>query len=644
MLLRKQILYFFYSLCIGVISFAIFVFLFPFPQENKTAIYAKFVPWVAARTSLYTPYKYWWPLMLVWIPGITWIVWYWLCYRRHVPLLQKSFWLNRRENLPAISVYEVAGMMALLLFLVINFSYSSFYQFFYNYHHLNFIAGPIHDVIAGKYLLINTKAQYGFSNILLASYIFKHILYFSHANIHYLSMIMGFLEYICVYLIVRILTRNTVVSMAGLCFLIAIHFYGVFGFLFPSELYVWPGGSVWRFFPAMPTALLVLLWLQTNKKIWFLFSQLSVVNAVLWNIESGVPLLGAYCAILVLQWWFSSGTWISRTIALGARLLSLMAIALVSVVSYSLYTWIQIRELPQWSTLTYFTVLFNSGFLQNRSGVPAIGLHYWPVLMYGISIFLTMVRKYAKVGIPVKELVFLTFLSVYGFGTYRYYIGKQSSSDLAAVILPAGIIFIYMFYYVLQQALLTQTKKIYVVTAIIMFGFLVLQHVRFVYWTGKLFGARFREFKTITTDPNVNHPSRNRIIAIENTVVNTIPWTEVMNTIQKIEKYVPADKPIAILGYFDHILLMQSGRTNVADYWDIHATIYTYEEMETVIQRYKKQRYLFVDKRLFRHNPVDYVTAEFPVGEQVMLEIFIRMRNEYEFVEDIGMLYVYKRK
>ena len=67
--------------------------------------------------------------------------------------------------------------------------------------------------------------------------------------------------------------------------------------------------------------------------------------------------------------------------------------------------------------------------------------------------------------------------------------------------------------------------------------YFLYQEGRFVYWSIRLFSARYTEFKTVTTDPNVNHPPRNHIIAIENTVVNTIPWTEVDTTIKKIKKY-----------------------------------------------------------------------------------------------------------
>ena len=645
MLINKQISLFFLSLFISCLVFALFVFFFPFPHENKAEIYRKFVPWVATRTSLYTPYKYWWPIALGAIPGATFVLWYGLCYLWGSPLLQKTYWRYSREELPLFSALEIGTVSFLILFLLVNFSYSSFYQFFYNYHHLNFIAGPINDVLGGKYLLVNTKAQYGFLNILLASVIFKYILYFSHANIHFLSMVLGCIEYLSIYMILRLLTRNTIYSIAGLFFITAVHFYGVFGFLFPSELYVWPGGSVWRFFPAMPTFFFLLLWLKTQKNIWFFITQIGVIIGILWNIEAGVPLLLAYIAVLILRFWYSKRLWYYRLIDIAKAVISLVILYKAFLVGYSIYTFQAVGQSPHWPDLYYFTTLFNSGFLQNRNGAPLPGLAYWPVLLYALSIFLTMTRKYARDGLPVKDLVFLSALSVYGYGIYRYYIGKQSSSDLAAVVVPAGIIFMYFFYQVTQRMLLVRVKKEYLVAGLIMLSFFAYQQGRFVYWTVRLFAARYRELKTITTDPNVNHPSRNHIIAIENTVVNTIPWREVETTIKKIEKYIPAHKPIAFLGYFDHIILMESGRINIADYWYIHTTMYTNEEVEAVEKKYLKEAtYLFVDKRLLRNNPTEYVVAQLPIGEQVMLEIFRKLRPKYEFKEDIGMVYVYKRK
>ncbi len=640
----KQIQLFFVSLIISMASFAAFVYLFPFPHESEKEIYEKFVPWVATRTALYTPYKYWWPIALAFVPSLTFILWYGLSVVQKVPLVQKVFLRHTKGELPSFTPFEIGGVSMLILFLLVNFSYSAFYQYFYNYHHLNFIAGPLSDVLSGKFMLIDSDTLYGFLNIFFASFIFKYFLYFSHANIHFYSMILGCIEYLCCYLIIRLLTRSALYSIAGLFFLTAIHFYGVFGFLFPSELYVWPGGSVWRFFPAIPTSLLLLLWLKTQKKVWFYLTQGGVVVGLLWNIESGVPLVLAYFAALFLVFWYDQKTWVLRIGSLVHSTISLICIFALFISLYSYYTYAAIGQFPVWSNVYYFTVLFNSGFLQNRVGVPGLGLHYWPIATYAAALFLTMTRKYAQRGLPVRDLIFLSFLSVYGYGIYRYYIGKQSSSDLAAVILPAGIIFMYFFYHVFQRMLRVNARRSFVLLGICMLSFFIFQQLRFIYWTGKLFKARYSDYKVITTDPNVNHPPRNRIIAIENTVVHTIPWAEVLETLKKIEAYVPPGQPIAILGYFDHILLMQSGRTNIADYWGIHETTYTNEEVERMINiDMPKSPYLFIDKRLLRNNPTEYVDAKLPVGEYTMLYAFRKLRPKYEFVEDIGMLYVYRR-
>ncbi len=641
----KQLWLFFVSMCSSFILFSLFVFMFPFPRENETEIFSRFLPWVAVRTSLYTPYKYWWPLGLLVIPAVTFCLWHILSYWHKCPLKVQQSRHNIRKDIPLFTSLEIGIVCVIILFLLVNFSFSSFYQFFYNYHHVNFIAGPINDVLAGKHLLVDVKAQYGFLNILLASFVFKYFLYFSHTNIHFISMILGCLEYLCIYFILRILTRNVFFSFAGLFFITATHFYGVFGFLFPSELYVWPGGSVWRFFPAMPSALCLLLWLKSGKKIWLHATHIGVVVGFLWNLEAGAPLLLAYLSVVVMQWWFSNETFMDKSKRAMLHLGYFIITAIFFLATYTLYIWISVQQLPQWSWLFYFTALFNSGFLQNKNGAPLLGVHYWPILMYGMSIFLTMIRKYCKPGLPIKDLVFLSFLSVYGYGIYRYYIGKQSSSDLAAVIIPAGIIFIYLFYQIFQKVLLVRVKKVLVVVASIMLVFFLYQQGRFIYWTVRLFSARYTELKTITIDPNVNHPPRNHIIAIENTVVNTIPWTEVLSTIKNIEKYIPAGKPIATIGYFDHILLMQSGRSNIVDYWYIHTTMYTKDEVKDVEKKYiKEATYLFVDKRIFRNNPTEYVSASLPIGEQVMLELFQKLRPYYAFEKDIGMLYVYKRK
>ncbi len=121
----KQVRLFLVSLCMSFIFFFLFVYLFPFPQENKTEIFSRFLPWVAVRTSLYTPYKYWWPLGLLVIPVFTYCVWYLLALWQKTPLKAKQYLDDIREDMPQFSPIEIGMVCAFILF----FSRKFFLQF-----------------------------------------------------------------------------------------------------------------------------------------------------------------------------------------------------------------------------------------------------------------------------------------------------------------------------------------------------------------------------------------------------------------------------------------------------------------------------------------------------------------------------------
>ncbi|MBU0618599.1 hypothetical protein KKD62_00010 [Patescibacteria group bacterium] len=711
----SKILLFFTSLIIVTFGFYYFVENYHFPTASKE-LRKQYLGWVASRISPNIPYKYWWPLAFGIIPSITFLLWYCLCFVLKIKVKPKKFLDRSVEKIKKFEALEIGLITILIVFLLFNFAYNAFYQFFYNYHHFNFITGPLNDVLNGKYLLIDSKTQYGFLNILLASFLFKLGFYFSHANVHLLSMILGVVEYLCLYAIIRVLTKSYFWAVFGIIFTTSVHFYGVFPALFPSELFMWPGGSVWRFFPAMPAALLVLLWQKTRSRKYLYLSQIMITIAFFWNLESGISLLLGYIGFLLIEFHNSKEKDSQKLKLLFLRLVELAATFLAIVVLYSLYTLILAGQFPKWNQLFYYVSLFNNGFLQYPNRPPLFGIVYLPIAIYALVILSSLIRRYFKRGLPINDLSFLTLLATYGYGIYRYYISKQSPSDLGAVMIPATIIIVYLLYqfsecffshsFFQKQS---QLKKIfyfifftYVITLNFILGniksisttfplkailititmaycfyrgfkflyshpffqkrpydlrkffsllvgyFIILMAFtpsihKFFKWEKKLRLHRLQDFKDMRNDPNFNYPSKNRLIAIENTAVPTIPITELMTTAEAIKAYTSGQKKIAFLGYFDHMLLMQADRVNLADYNYMHATLYSKKEFDEVLQIYLAgPKYLFIDKRILQRAS-EYLSIPDMLGEKTLIDLFTQIRDKYEFEKDIGMVYVYKK-
>jgi hypothetical protein len=651
---HRQLALFIYlaSLALSVFIFYLFIRFYPFPHRNES-IRSQFLPWVANRLALYAPYKYWWSLGFIFIPLFSWALWRGLCLVFGIKLKSNRSLSYSSDPIAHFSPLEIGLATALICFLLVNFSYSAYYQFFYNYHHLNFITGPLNDVLNGKYLLIDAKTQYGFLNIFLTSFIFKAGLYFSHANVHYLSMVMGVIEYLAIYLLIRILTNSRFFAWLSIVFITTIHFYGYFPALFPSEIYVWPGNSAWRFFPVLPVFLSTLLWVKRQNKLYLYASQVLVALGFFWNLEVGIVLLLGYSAFWLAGFYLSKGSWQNRLKTIIFRLAVLLVMILSIITAYSLYTLIYAHRLPDWGQFYQYVVLFNNiGFLQRPDRAPLFGLNYLPIAAYAFIILSTVIRPYFHRGLPVKDLPFLVMIATFGYGIFNYYLNKQNLSDLATVIIPAGIIAIYLanqYHRLFTGHIKSFFGPKHTLTLLLLIGYvgLILNFFpvmrKFTVWTQKLYTDRRQNYRDIHFGTIYNYPAKNRIIALENTAYLTTPISELMTAADTIKSYVPIGQKAAVLGHFDHVLLMQAERTNIADFSYFCDNIHSQEEFEQVVRLYQNQPdYLFVDKNLFR-DMAYYVSRCRDLGECTIAHIYSRVRSDFRFEKESGMIYVYKR-
>lgn len=682
--MKKNLLIFVLSLILTSVFFFLFVKYFPFPQISREYIDAKYVKVDAYFISSFIPYKYWYPAALVYFPIATFLVWRFFCRILQVRLKIKEYLIETKEKIHFFTPNELSLCILILAPILISYSYSSVYMFFYNYHHNNFINGPLNDVLNGKFMLVDSKTQYGFFNIFLTSWIFKAGLYFSEANVHLLSMILLFIEYVIFYAIVRLLTKSRIFSFFSILFFTSINFYGVYPELFPSEVYVWPSRSSWNFFPLMPAALLTFLWLKKGTKGYFFLSQIAVALGFFWNIETGMPLVMGYISLLILIFYNSKLSLKERLKSFFLSAFSLLGIMISIISIYSLYAFISIGKFPNWSDLFHYISIFNDGLHQTPNYGPKLGIGYLPILLYGFIILWSIIRKYLNFGLNIKELSFFAMLSVYGYVVYRYYIGYQLNLAIWAFITPAVIIYLYLTYSFFRwfnahhlnslrrtiasvfsaitldsfagMSKIIFSKKSEKLHDIISLKYYILSVLyililfsytwglaRFAKWTYKLNKERYHAFVDLRRDPNLNFPPKNRIVSVENAAVPTNTYAELKSTVDMMNSYVPNKGKLAILGYFDQIYLMQAERTALADYWYMHTNIYTKEEMKEVIKLYSaKPDYIFVDKHILR-NADKYAAVNGIAGESILIEIFEKIRKYFIFEKDLGMIYVYKR-
>ncbi|MBC7759662.1 MAG: hypothetical protein H7069_12450 [Phormidesmis sp. FL-bin-119] len=637
------------SFVLSCVSFYLFVNYFPFPTNDPENL-SRTLPWVLVLTPSSNNYKYWYPLALIYIPMMSFSGWLVLNKLFSKKTEERTFVLASQTLLIKLSVTELTLVSVALFFLLTNFSYASFYSYFINFHHFNYVTGPLNDLLNGRILLVDSRTQYGFLNIFLTSFIFKETLHFSHGNVHFLSMIFIFLEYLIFYLILRILTKRKVVAVLGVILIFSYHYYGMYPILFPSELPVWPGYT-WRYFMSSMVLLLVLNWHIRRSTLSMMFSQAGVALALFWQFESGICILISYLALLFVDFYMSGQALDfkinNRGPLLLSRLLTLTLWILGVIASYSCYTYLLAGMFPDWTHLIYYTKTFNKGFYQGTT-IPSTLWWYWPILIYGAVLFLLFGVKYLKYKFPPEHLPYLVFLSVFGFGIFRYYIGWGGKDEMkpSAVVIPACLILVYFAnetYVKVNARSLTWKHPLRFLTNA--FIALVFFHAfyDFCYWTFKLNQQRLLNYQQLRLN-DYNVPKKNRLILIE-TNPPTIPFLELTRTLDQIKKYVPEHKPIALIAAKDHPMLMQSERINLAHYWYMNVDLYTQTELDAVVELYiAHAKYLFVEKELLAKGSVYLNNHEGKSPESNLIEIFRRVKDHFIFEEDIGLLYVYRKK
>lgn len=640
-------LWFFLALLIISLTACALINTYPFATISADTL-AGYPPWIRPFVPPSNPYRYWYPLCLVGVPLGTFALWRLICRVSGVRVQKQSLearQIYRPLEIPPLSTTLVIWGLALLL---TNFAYSSGYVFFVNFHHFNYVTGPINDLLNGKVLLVDSKTQYGFLNIFLASWVFKLFLYFSHPNFHLLSMFLTLVEYASYYLILRSLCRSTAWAIVGIIVTMSAHYYGVYPDLFPSEMPVWPG-NVWRFAAASVASFTILYWLNSRSRFSFVVSQLSVVVAFFWQMESGICLLGAYLACLVADALVVRDGDVStpqtKVKVLVGRLLSLVILGLGLVGAYTLYAHAVTGKLPDWSLLTYYTKIFNNGLLQGPH-IPSQLRWYWPIAVYSVVFISLFGRVYLRWNLPAANFSYLIFMVVYGFGIFRYYLGYgEFNWRPVAIVVPACILMVYCIQCLFEafrrangRAKLVMGAPLFLVAA----PALAYHVYHFSEWTYKLYAQRMTNVREWSV-PNYNVPERNRLIAFEATTPS-IPFAALRETIENIKRYVPETKPIALLAYHDHSILMQSNRVNVADSWYLGYDIYSQADIQKVAALFRSQPdYLFVEKNVLKLAPEHLNCREGASPESALLEIFTRVRSAYRYEADIGLLYVYKR-
>lgn len=302
--------------------------------------------------------------------------------------------------------------------------------------HVEAVLYSITQVVAGKTFLIDFPAQYGaYAEILHPVFSIFGLSVFSF------SIVMTVLQaasVLCIAYVCFSIVRNAI--MRSLLILTICVFVGNSWLELGSRLslhaeyyQIWP---IRFFFPAVGLAafFFVRRYFHQERKAFFSLSLLSGI-AIVWNLDSGVPVYGAIVAYLLLRLLFAPAE--ARSLSLQLALIGIV-VPLLVVVAFAGFLMVKSSGDILWSDVTkYQRIFYATGFGMLRM---PLSPHPW---MAVLSLYLFgMVGAVCahKRGRPSVTWDTILVISVLGTGLFTYYQGRSHDHVLSFVVWPAIIL------------------------------------------------------------------------------------------------------------------------------------------------------------------------------------------------------------
>jgi hypothetical protein len=311
--------------------------------------------------------------------------------------------------------------------------------------HSNIISYAVSQAAAG----LNDCHQYGFYHRMLAP-IFRAI----SPGLFNISVVMAIIYMValfCIYLVIFKLTKNKILVL-GFAAVMFLACGGVWNFI-----HIVQGTSIDPYFAYFPIrflfpALAVLFYymLIAEKRKYLIACGILSGCALWWNFDSGVPVVGAFGAVMFLEFIFSC----ERRRAF-LKLLWFGIAAILGFCAVLLLLTIDNGQLPPFmESLKYVSYFSSSGFMMlPMPGIPAPWCFFAGIYVLGIIIG---IRGFAT-GRPDIISRMSLFLSVLGVGLFTYYQGRSHTFNLPGTVWPAMLL---LFVYTDRLIRLIKTKQL----------------------------------------------------------------------------------------------------------------------------------------------------------------------------------------
>lgn len=515
------------------------------------------------------------------------------------------------------SLIKKAGIayyiLSFLLIAIISISFENL-----NFYDYAYYAGPINDLLHGKYLLHNNISQYGFLSIVFLSIPF----YFIKLNLTNLTVLNSFaitIGFFALFTIANSLYRNKYFSLLVLLFIIfANHITAGYGSYVQT--------NVLRFGMWIPVCLSIICGIKNKGSklsgLWEAITLILIAISAFWIFDNGVYILLAYFFYRI----FASLDENPRNTFNSFKEILIKLTVSVGVVflSINIFYIVFLKIMPDWNYYISDSVYYLHGF-----GLMAFPNSSWPwffILTYIISLCLLFTQKrfFSGKERSVENSTF-SFILFYGIFQFAYFMGRSHLNNLHHVFVPFALSLFYIILVFIRYTRQLSDNLIKILIGIMISLGLALPFY-FLYSSG---------VKNIKFDNLLHLPSFIRSVSISEKLRLGSEFEETVNILKnnsgnEYSKYIKLNG-ITLLSILDTWYLIELNMVNNIESNNLHHYIDD-KEMKVLARSVLKRtdKYIFVDKdRTKEGSKVDF--------------LYKILANEYKFRQNIGGLDVYEK-
>lgn len=498
-------------------------------------------------------------------------------------------------------------------------------------YHVWFFLAPVHDVLQGKHLLVDTNSQYGVLLIQALALLFRAGVPFSFPHFTLILMILSVVYHFFLYLILRATVRDRFLALLGILLILSMGFLRDAAFSFPGEPYVHPSALKLRFLFDLPV-MAFLVWHARRKAVFTLpIAAFLCAVAVLWNSETGISLSVTYLAYAFVDAVQTSERQVTalRRIVLHAAILAVGIAAVIGLFTW--WTFAASGSFPDFSSIPLYMRLYYSGF--GALPMPVIGA--WCILLFLYAVILLQTAQRMLLGKADSETALRMGWAVYGLMIFHYYISHSASVNLSAVTVPAIVLGLLLLRdlrpwlrhtlfardAVLRTAApLSLLAIVFILSLELTAGYATAHDLLLKRWASS---ALLPEVKVVGVDPKYSG--------------FPLPAERHIRTTEAIRALVPSPARPLILSQQDflHFWVLDSTNALSLPYQRTIALMQEVRALERQIDRLAP-RYLFLDP------PSSDIDAVPPCALCEELRSFVK--HTYIFRRNIGLLDVYERR